>query len=191
MASVLTKLMTAEEFYDWVHLPKNRDRHFELEEGEVVELSRPGERHGVVCANSSYLLVGYTRVIKRGYVIANDTGLILERDPDTVRGPDVALYLEKTKYQQLKTKYSERLPKLVVEALSPTDRQGKMQKRINQFLEKGVAMVWLLDPDAETLTIYLPNRQPVVLERDEEVRDLKLLPDFRCKVADFFEMPGE
>ena len=191
MASVLSKLMTAEEFYDWVHLPKNRDRHFELEEGEVVEVSRPGEKHGVTCSNANAILWMYTRQIKKGYVIANDTGLILERDPDTVRGPDVTLYLEKTKFQQLKIKYSERLPKLVVEALSPNDRQGKMQKRINKFLEKGVAMVWLLDSDAETLTIYLPNRQPVVLERDEEVRDLKLLPDFRCKVADFFETPGE
>jgi Uma2 family endonuclease len=191
MASVLTKLMTAEEFYDWANHPKRRDRSFELEEGEVVEVSLPGERHGVVCGNANAMLWMYTRQIKKGYVIANDTGIILARDPDTVRGPDVALYLEKAKYRQLKIKYSERLPKLIVEALSPNDRQGKMQKRINQFLEKGVAMVWLLDPDAETLTIYLPNRQPVVLERDEEVRDLKLLPDFRCKVADFFEMPGE
>src|SRR5688572_12081832 len=45
MAGVLTKPMTAEEFFDWVHLPKNRDRHFELEKGEVVQVSRPGEKH--------------------------------------------------------------------------------------------------------------------------------------------------
>jgi Uma2 family endonuclease len=66
-----------------------------------------------------------------------------------------------------------------------------MQKRINKFLEKGVAMAWLLDPESETLTIYLPNRQPIVLERDEEVSGLKALPEFECKVADFFAMAGE
>jgi Uma2 family endonuclease len=191
MASVLTKLMTAEEFYDFVHLPKNRDRHFELEEGEVVEVSRPGERHGAVCANSSYIMVGYTRAIKKGLVTTNDTGIVLERDPDTVRGADVALYLEKYRFSQLKVKYSDRLPKLILEVLSPNDRQGKMQKRINKFLEKGVAMAWLLDPDAETLTIFLPNKQPVVLESHEEVTGLKLLPDFHCKVSDFFVMAGE
>ena len=91
MSSVLTNLMTAEEFYDWVHRPENRDRHFELEEGELVEMSRPGERHGVVCGNTSYILVGYTRKRKKGYVCSNDTGLILDRDPDNVRGPDIAL----------------------------------------------------------------------------------------------------
>jgi Uma2 family endonuclease len=188
MASVISRLMTAEEFYDWVHRPENRDRHFELEEGEVVEVSRPGERHGAVCANASYILVGYTRAIKKGLVTTNDTGIVLQREPDTVRGADVALYLEKFKFKQLKIKYSERLPKLIVEVLSPNDRQGRMQKRINKFLEKGVGMAWLLDPDAETLTIFLPNRQPIVFEQDEEVSGLKVLPDFRCKVSDFFVM---
>src|SRR6266404_1789644 len=86
MASVLSKLMTAEEFYDFVNEPRNRDRHFELEAGEVVKVSRPGDRHGSICAKSSYILVGYTLAIKRGHVTTNDTGIIVERDPDTVRG---------------------------------------------------------------------------------------------------------
>jgi Uma2 family endonuclease len=191
MASVLTKLMTAEEFYDFVHLPKNRDRHFELEEGEVVEVSRPGERHGVVCSNANGLLWNYTRQKKKGFVTTNDTGIVLERDPDTVRGADVAVYFEKLKFKELHVKYSDRLPKVIVEVLSPNDRQGRMQKRINKFLEKGVAMAWLIDPDAETLTIFLPNKQPIVLESHEEVSVLKLLPDFHCQVSDFFVMAGE
>ncbi len=191
MASVLSKLMTAEEFFDFANRPENRDKHFELVKGEVVKVSRPGDRHGSVCANAAFLLVGYTRVIKRGHVTTNDTGIVLERDPDTVRGADVALYMEKVRFRQLKIKYELRLPKLIVEVLSPNDRQGRMQKRINEFLAKGVGTAWLLDPDAETLTIFLPNKQPIVLERDDEVTGLKLLPDFRCQVAEFFVMPGE
>ena len=97
MASVLTKLMTAEEFYDWTHRPENRDKHFELEEGKVVEVSRPGDRHGTVCGLAAFILIGYTRAIKKGHVTTNDTGIVLARDPDTVRGADVALYLEKVK----------------------------------------------------------------------------------------------
>ncbi len=117
--------------------------------------------------------------------------MVLERDPDTVRGPDIALYLEARKFKELETKWPKRLPKLIVEVLSPNDRQGKMQKRINKFLEEGVAMAWLLDPEAETLTVFLPNRQPVVLEGDEEVSDFKALPEIRCKVSDFFAVPGK
>src|ERR1051325_9397050 len=191
MASVLSKLMTAEEFYDFVNEPRHRDRHFELEAGEVVKVSRPGERHGVACGNGVWVLSNYTRQRKKGYVCSHDMGLVLERDPDTVRGPDISLYLESRKFKDLEVKWPKRLPKLIVEVLSPNDRMGKMLKRIAKFLKKGVAMAWLLDPEDETLTIFMPNREPVVLERDEEVAGLKLLPDFRCKVADFFAMPGE
>lgn len=51
MATVATKLLTAEEFFDWANLPENRDRRFELEKGEIVEGSLPGERHCAVCGN--------------------------------------------------------------------------------------------------------------------------------------------
>src|SRR5437764_972215 len=37
MSTASAKLMTAEEFYDFCHRPENRDRHFELDQGEVVE----------------------------------------------------------------------------------------------------------------------------------------------------------
>ncbi len=191
MSSVLTNLMTAEEFYDWVHRPENRDRHFELEEGEVVEMSRPGERHGVVCGNANGILWNYTRKRKKGYVCSNDTGLILDRDPDSVRGPDVALYLESKKYDALEAKYSSLLPNLTVDVRSPNDRHSKMLRRVNKFLQKGVAMAWLIDPEEQTVTVYLPNQTPVVLEGDEEVTGFGVLPDFSCKASEFFEMPTD
>jgi Uma2 family endonuclease len=191
MSSVATKLMTAEEFYDFVNEPRNRDRHFELEKGKVVKVSRPGEKHCFVCANGVRMLGNYTHEKKKGYVCSHDMGLVLERNPDTVRGPDISLYLESRKYSELDMKWPKRLPKLIVEVMSPNDRMSKMLKRIAKFLRKGVAMAWLLDPEDETLTIFMPNKEPIVLERDEELSGLKLLPDFRCKVADFFAMAGE
>ena len=191
MASVLTKVMTAEEFYDFMHRPENRDLHFELEQGEVVEMSRPGERHGTVCGNVAFILGGYIRLVKKGNVTTNDTGIVLGRDPDTVRGADVALYMEKIKFENLVAKYSERVPKLIVEVFSPNDRHGKMLKRINKFLQKGVAMAWLVDPGEETVTVYLPDQMALVLEGGEEMTGQGVLPDFRCKAAEFFVTDGE
>ena len=186
MASAITRLMTAEEFYDWVHRPENHDRHFELEAGEVIEMPLPGERHGSVCARVAWVLVDYTQTIGRGHVCSNDTGLIFQRDPDTVRGADVALYLDERSYEELSLKYSDRLPTLAVEVLSPTDRMNRMVKRINQFLAKGVPLVWLLDPDARSVTVWRSQQPPVVLEADEALTGFEVLPDFLIAVEKFF-----
>src|SRR5438874_3942726 len=115
MSTATTGQMTAAEFFDWTHRPENRDRHFELERGKVVEMSRPGERHGFICGNVTRILGNFTFQRRKGYVCSNDTGVILERNPDTVRGPDVQLYDDIRRYDELTPRYSERVPKLAVE----------------------------------------------------------------------------
>ena len=188
--AVAKKLMTAEEFFESCHLPENAARNLELVQGEVEEMPRPGVRHGVVCNNGAYIFGGYTRRIRRGYSCANDTGLIIGREPDTVRGPDVFLYLDSKPYGELEVRYSEKLPDLLLEVLSPTDRLGQVIKRIQKFLEQGVQMVWLADPESCNITVFRPNAAPVVYDKDQELAGFDLLPDFRCPVSEFFFVPG-
>jgi Uma2 family endonuclease len=183
--------MTADEFFDWVHRPENRDRHFELERGSVVELFGSGERHGVVCANVTWLLGNYTFQRRQGYVCGNDTGLILEREPDTVRGPDVVLYTTARRYDDLRVRYSEEPPTLVVEVLSPNDRWPNVTRRVAQFLQRGSAAVWLVDPESRTVMIHRANQLPVVVEGDDDLVCEDVLPGFRCRTADLFYLPGE
>ncbi len=183
--------MSAEEFFDWCNRPENRDRHFELERGEVVEMSRPGERHGFVCLNVGRILANYTFEKRRGYACSNDTGLILERDPDTVRGPDVLLYDQAKRYDDLNPRYSERMPTLAVEVLSPNDKWGKVTRRITDLLRRGIAVIWLVDPEGRSVTVYRPSQLPQVFEGTDELQGDPELPGFRCRVADFFYLPGE
>ena len=190
MATASTHLMTADEFYDFVHRPENADRHFELEEGEIVEMPSPGERHGVICGNLTGLSFIYLRQIKRGRIQSNDGGLMLERDPDTVRGPDLAVYLDIKKYEESSTRYSAEMPTAAIEVLSPSDNTSRMTRRLNRFLDKGVALVWLVDPESRSVTIWWHSQSPIVLEDHEEIANLPGLPDFRCKVAEIFDAPG-
>ena len=186
-----TKLMTADEFYEFVHRPENQDRFFELERGVVVEMPLPGEVHGYVCGNTGRILGNFTFQRGRGYVCTNDTGVILETDPDTVRGIDVTLYDESRKYDELTPKYTKRLPKIAVEVLSPSDRPGRTVRRVAQFLRQGIPLVWIFDPEACDVTVYRPGKEPYVLSNDDELNGDDVLPDFRCRVADFFKLPGE
>src|SRR5436305_4827758 len=94
MATVATSPVTVEMFSDFVSLPENADRWFELQRGEIVELPPPKKPHGIVCANVSRILGNYAVSVGIGYVTTNDAGYVTERSPDSVRGPDVAYWVD-------------------------------------------------------------------------------------------------
>lgn len=185
------KLMTAEEFYDWANRPENENRWFELVRGEVIELPPPRVRHGAVTGNAVRILGNYTFKRRKGYVVSNDSGIILERDPDTVRGPDVALYEGARSFDELPPKYGEIPPRLAVEVLSPGDQADQIMHKITDYLRNGVELVWLIDPKARTVTVYRPDKGPRVYTENEELSGEDVLPDFRCRVADFFYLPEQ
>src|SRR4051812_4743289 len=105
MATAETKLLTAEEFFEWVHRPENRDKQFELERGEIVEMPPPGKYHGFVCGNIARILGNFAEQRKNGYPCSNDSGMIVEQGPDTVRGPDVSFSEDDQNADNMERKY--------------------------------------------------------------------------------------
>jgi Uma2 family endonuclease len=192
MSTATTTKMTAEEFYDWVHRPENVNKWFELVRGEVIELPAPTKSpHGVICVNVGFFLSLYARKHGSGYVTSNDSGVILERDPDTVRGPDVALYDDAERFVDLHPKYGEHPPVLAVEVLSPNDRADRVIEKINDYLRTRVRLVWVVNPSVRSVTVYQPDQPPIRLDEMQELTGGSILPEFRCRVLDFFLLPGE
>lgn len=191
MAAITTKPMTAEEFYEFVHRPENRDRVFELERGEIVEMSRPGKRHGLVCANVSRFWGNYAEKRKKGYVCTNDTGMVVEGDPDSVRGPDVAFFEDAKDYLHVEEKYGEVPPLATVEVLSPNDSFHQVTQRVVEQLTFGVKLVWVIDPEAESVAVYRPGQQPYLVAKGQEITGEDALPEFRMLVDEFFRLPGQ
>src|SRR5262249_24724663 len=81
-------LITAEEYR---RLPDN-GQPTELVRGRIVPLNMPTPRHGHICAETVYHLRRFLEDQDLGRVVSNDSGIVTERDPDTVRGADVAFY---------------------------------------------------------------------------------------------------
>ncbi len=191
MSTVKRTRMTAEEFFDFAHRPENRHKHFELHQGEVVEMPSPGERHGLVCVNVATTLNLYVRQRRCGYVLCNDSGIVLEKGPDTVLGPDVAYFDLLRRYGDLNPKWAEAIPTLAVEVWSPSDRPGKMTKRAARFLQAGARMVWVIDPEERDVTVYQKGQDDKVFDFAQEVIVEDVLPGFHCPVAEFFFMCGD
>src|SRR5260221_9115866 len=180
MATVTATPMTADEFYNFVHQPRNSGRWFELERGEVIELPPPGKRHGFVCLNTGILLHSYAVAVKRGYVCSNDTGIIVEEDPDTVRGADVSFYDDDKDFDTIEIGYAYDPPLLVAEVLSPDDRPSRIIICTDQYLKRGVALFWLIDPEARTVTVYRKGREPITLYEGDELTGEDVVNGVQC-----------
>jgi Uma2 family endonuclease len=177
---------TAEEFFEWANLPENSLHVWELERGKVVRMPSPSVVHGIIAALITRLLFDFAFQRGKGYVCSNDTGLLVARMPDTIRGPDVMFFDEHIDLENASRKYSQDVPALVVEVMSPSDRWSDMHRRISQYLGLGVPTVWVVSPDDYTVTICRPNRNQQILESHEEILGDPPLIDFRCKVSDIF-----
>src|SRR4029079_5445910 len=87
MATVQS-LLTAEQY---ATLP-DLDGHHELVRGEIVYMNMPSFRHGRICAKIARLLGYYVDLNDLGHILSNDSGVITQRNPDTVRGAEVSFY---------------------------------------------------------------------------------------------------
>lgn len=189
-AKPATKLMTADEFWDFGNLPENANKSFELIRGEVVEMSRPTRQHGIVCSNFSFELNLWARKINFGYVASNDSGVVLEKGPDTVVGPDVAYYTDANTFAEVHPRWGNHPPVLAVEVLSPNDRMSKVNAKIAGYLRGGVKVVWLVDYEDHEITIYRPDKSLIVLRSSDTISGDPELPGFSCALAEFFRVPG-
>ena len=180
--------MDADEFYDFVLRPENRARSFELVRGEVITVSPPTRRRGRVCAKIAFHLESHVRKKRKGYVVCNDSGVILEYDPDTVRGPDVAYYEDASRIEDLPEKWGDVPPRLAVEVLSPNDTARYITEKISDYLDNGIELVWVVEPESKTVTIYSKNGVKSLSESDT-ITGGDVLPGLRCKIAEFFVLP--
>ena len=59
-------------------------------------------------------------------------------------------------------------PDWTIEVLSPDQSQTKVTKNILHCLNHGTQMGWLIDPDEQTVFVYLPKQQPEVFDQSEQ-----------------------
>lgn len=85
---VAEALMTIE---DYLAVPDD-GRMYELIRGRMIPVNMPKPRHGQVCVRTIRLVGSYLDTDDRGHLVSNDTGVITEHDPDTVRGADIAFF---------------------------------------------------------------------------------------------------
>ncbi|HQU43461.1 MAG TPA: Uma2 family endonuclease [Pirellulales bacterium] len=183
MATIET-LLTAEEY---LALPDN-GCPTELVRGKVIPMNVPGFHHGELCAGVAGPLWQFAKQRQLGHVITNDSGVVTERGPDTVRGPDVSFYsYSRVPKGVSPAGYPNAVPEVAVEVRSPTDRWPKVLAKVSEYLDAGVDLVYVVDAQSRTVFAYTADQPGTPLGLGAEMTFPPPLDGLRIAVRDVFE----
>jgi len=160
----------------------------ELVEGRIVPMSPTGGEHGRVEGNFFEAIRAFARERGLGKVLVGEVGVFTRRNPDTVRGADVA-FISNEKYERLGSKrgFLDVAPDLVVEVLSPRDSALGLTQKLREYFAVGVRLVWVADPEARAVLAYRSLTDVREFREADPLPGDDVLPGFTADVARFFE----
>ena len=166
------------------------DEPWELWDGELTAVPGSGGRSSRVAGRIVSRIDAYLEEHDLGIVTGADGTYILRRDRDTVLVPDAAFVRwDRLPGEEETVQYIPVAPDLAVEVQSPSDEPGKMAQKRSMYFGAGVSLVWWVDPETRTVTVYRPGADPVALAIGDALDGDDVLPGLRIPVADVFPPP--
>jgi Uma2 family endonuclease len=159
----------------------------ELVRGRLVVREPPGTYHGKIAGRLLTRVGPFVEAHDLGEVFGQDTGFRIASDPDTVRAPDLAFVRQDRVGQIGPRGYAALAPDLVAEILSPDDRPGEVLTKVGEWLDAGVILVWVIDPDRRTGYVYRSDGSVTTVAPDGELDGENVLPGFTCRLTELFE----
>ena len=182
------KLVTAAEF---LALPDD-GRRTELVRGKIIEMPPTQWVHGKVCLALASILSKYIDQFDLGHGSVNDSGVVTEENPDTVRGTDAAFCsFSRIPKDALPVGYWPESPEIVFEVLRPSDRPGKTLTKVTEYLDAGVIAIVVIDPEDYQVHVNAKDQPPRTFSYHDSL-DLKQylpesLPPWTVPVHEFFK----
>lgn len=172
---------------DVIRLCDGDDKHLcELVDGVLVEKTMGYEE-----ARLAFLL----GIHLGKYLDEHDLGIATGPDgphevlPDNVRFPDVAFIA----YENIPddadphTSVPDWVPTLAVEIISKGNRKGEMTRKLHDYFDAGVKLVWYVDPRKRTVQVYHSPTTFKTLTDADELDGESVLPGFRLSIRDWFD----
>jgi Uma2 family endonuclease len=187
MSEPVVKLMNSEELFA---LPDD-DMERWLIKGELRErptTKRNPGHSGATAALSRLIGIWLMQQPKpRGKVYDGEAYFRIRRNPDTNRGIDVAYASAELVARTPKgAKFLDGPPVLAAEVLSPHDQIDDVEDSVEEYLEAGVKLVWVVNPRRETVTVYRPDQLPELVNVQGELSGDPHMPGLRFCAAEIF-----
>jgi len=182
------QFISADAFYDIIQQPEHADRRVELVEGEIVDMPLPNPIHAAVLTSLSTALNVFVKQQGQGRVLTGDVPFILEQNPegrDTLRGLDIAYISTERLPGSLPRKPLLVAPELAVEVISPSNKAEDIEKKTQQLLKAGTALIWIVYPDLQSVAVHTSDTA-VRLSQSDMLTGGEVLPNFAIPVREIF-----
>lgn len=177
------KLLTAEDLF---RLP-DEGRRYELLDGELHEMTPPGGEHGLIQARLPQQLLNLVEERGLDVLVGGEVGVVLARDPDRVRAPDVFLITrDRLPGGQMPSGYLEVIPDLIVEIISPNDSASDVHDKIQEWLRAGAQLVWAIYPRSRSVVVHRRAGEARVYRDADSLDADPVLSGFILPVARIF-----
>ncbi len=182
------EFISADAFWKLIQQPEYAEKTVELVDGEIMEMPKPGIKHGFVTMTFAYFIKHFSDQHELGYVFAAETGFILKRNPDgrdTVRGIDIAFVSFERLPDGLPDGHCPVAPDLAVEVISPGNNADDIHTKVLELLAAGAQIVCVVYPLTQTMVVHTVEGSKT-LTLDDTFYGGDVLPGFELKVAEIF-----
>jgi len=185
-----SRIQTAEEFAETRHLLPENGRWVELVEGRVVNLDPPDAVHGNVVLNLAKALAAHLQLSNEddGY-LCFEQGMLVSRDPDTVRFPAVCYLKSPERFAQVDQMYTDRPVSLVVEIASTKIRRRNLVEKVRAYHNWGVELVWTADCVEKELHVMQRGQKTKSYRAHQSLFGGPVLSGFKIGVGALFADP--
>jgi Uma2 family endonuclease len=179
--------LTDDQLFELCQL--NRDWRIEYTaQGELIVMPPTGWETGSQNAEITFQLRWWARGDQTGVASDSSTGFKLPNG--ATRSPDAA-WVRRSRLTGLtreqKQKFLPLCPDFVIELRSPTDNLWAVLDKMQEYLDNGAQLGWLLDPLTRRVHVYRPQRPPEILEAPSTVSADPLLPGFVLDLRKIWE----
>lgn len=174
--------LTDEQFYQLCQ--NNRELNFERNaKGELIIMPPVGGESGNREADLTIDLGIWNRQTQLGYTFSSSTVFKLPNGGD--RSPDAA-WIRRERWEALtpqqRRKFPPIAPDFVIELRSETDNLSTLQEKMREYLDAGVRLGWLINPQQQQVEIYRLGQMVEVRNLPTELLGEDVLPGFSLRL---------
>jgi Uma2 family endonuclease len=179
--------MTDDEYFDFC--AENRKLRIErTAQGEIIIMPPAGPESSNRNLDIGAQLAIWTKKDGRGKAFDSNTEFFLPNG--AARSPD-ACWVPKTRLDQFtkeqKRRFLHLCPDFVIELMSPTDRLRKSQDKMQEWIDNGAQLAWLIDADLRTVYVYRPGQPPEKCVGLNAISGEGSVEGFTLQLADIWE----